>query len=253
MDGALRPLRHRQRDRDPRPAPSTGRAAAAHSTTADQLERPRRDRRPRPPTTRSSPQRIPDYPGHDPALAPTSRPTPLDHPARPSWPTCHSCRCSRSNPAPGHRNPTWGYRRVHGELGYQVGASTVAATGLTTSSSRPERESLITTPPPAGAWPAANWCRDRRSQRGRNPTGVRPSVGAGPPYPAACGSASAARSTACRVGDPSVRVTMIGWWGDGRCWGTPSAGAWAGSRRETDVRSARSERGGGGDGDRAGR
>ena len=66
-------------------------------------------------------------------------------------------------------------------------------------------------------------------------------------------SRRAPMSTACRVGDLSMRVTMIGWWEDGRRWGTPSGGAWAGPRRETDARSACRGRGGGGDGDRTGR
>ncbi|HWI00269.1 MAG TPA: hypothetical protein VNT27_08050, partial [Propionibacteriaceae bacterium] len=43
----LHPIRHQQGDRDPRPAPPAGRAATTHATPADELDRPRRDRRPR--------------------------------------------------------------------------------------------------------------------------------------------------------------------------------------------------------------
>jgi hypothetical protein len=46
LDGAGHPIRDQQGDRDPRPAPPAGRAATTHATPADELDRPRRDRRP---------------------------------------------------------------------------------------------------------------------------------------------------------------------------------------------------------------
>jgi hypothetical protein len=68
-------------------------------------------------------------PSHDPALAPAPRPPPLDHPTRPGRPTRHPHRVRALTVRLATENPTWGYRRVHGELaglGYPIGASTRA-------------------------------------------------------------------------------------------------------------------------------
>ena len=73
-----------------------------------QLDRPRRDRRPDPATTRPPPTRTAGHPLHDPALAPPARQPPLDHPACPSRPPRHPRRRSRADPAPGHRESDLG-------------------------------------------------------------------------------------------------------------------------------------------------
>ena len=46
----------------------------------------------------------------------------------PAWPSHRNGRAPPAGPADAKENPTWGYRRVHGELcrlGYKIGASTV--------------------------------------------------------------------------------------------------------------------------------
>ena len=94
--------------------------------TTDQLERPGRDRRPRPTSTRSSPPRTAGHPGHHPAPAPAPRPPPLDHPAHAPWPTLHPRWRPPLVVYLATENPTWRRRRVHvAGLGYQIGASTV--------------------------------------------------------------------------------------------------------------------------------
>ena len=93
------------------------------------LDRPRPDRRPHPTAPRPPPPRPARHTGHHPALAPTARRPPLDHPARPgpgrpAIPAGLRALVLRL----ATENPTWGYRRIHGELaglGYQIGASTV--------------------------------------------------------------------------------------------------------------------------------
>jgi hypothetical protein len=119
-----------QGDRDPRLAPSTRRAPTPHATATNELDRSRTDRRVHPTAARSPTPRAARHPGHHPALAPPADRPPLDRPAGPAWST---------RPAiPGGlralvlrlatENPTWGYRRIHGELaglGCQIGASTV--------------------------------------------------------------------------------------------------------------------------------
>ena len=67
-------------------------------------------------------------PVYDSALAPPTRQPPLDHPACPSGPPRHPRGVRALILRLASENPTWGYRRVHGELaglGYQIGASTV--------------------------------------------------------------------------------------------------------------------------------
>jgi hypothetical protein len=61
-------------------------------------------------------------------MAPTTRHSPLDHPARPIRPTLHPRWPTYPRSPPGDGEPTWGCRRNHGELtalGYQIGASTI--------------------------------------------------------------------------------------------------------------------------------
>ena len=91
------------------------------------MDRPSRDRRPRPTTTSPPPLRAGHTINH-PALAPTTRRPPLEHPTdrpgRPAIPAGVRALVIRL----ATENPTWGYRRLHGELtglGYQIGASTV--------------------------------------------------------------------------------------------------------------------------------
>ena len=97
-----------QGDRDPGPAPPARRAATTHATTADELDRPRRDRRAQPTATRPTPPRAARHTVHDPALAPTTRRPPLDHPARPARSTRHPRRRPRPGRSPGHREPHLG-------------------------------------------------------------------------------------------------------------------------------------------------
>src|SRR5687768_7196742 len=70
---------------------------------ADQLERPRRNRRPRPTAPSPSPPRVPDHTSDNPALAPTPRPPPPDHPVGPGRPPRHPRRCPRPDRAPRQR------------------------------------------------------------------------------------------------------------------------------------------------------
>jgi putative transposase len=60
-------------------------------------------------------------------MASRSRPAPVDLPA-PPWTAGRDDGAARFGAAAGQENPTWGYRRIHGELcrlGYRMEASTV--------------------------------------------------------------------------------------------------------------------------------
>jgi hypothetical protein len=124
----VHPIRHQQGDRDPGPPSPARRAPTAHQTAEAELGRPRVDRRAHP--TTPTPRRL--------GLIVTPATILRWHrqlvarrwttqPARPGWPTIPAglralvVRLATDN-------PTWGYRRIHGELaglGYQIGASTV--------------------------------------------------------------------------------------------------------------------------------
>ena len=108
LDRAAHPVRHHQGHRDPGPAPPARRAPTTHAAPADDLDRPRTDRRPHPTAPGSPPPRPARHPGNHPALAPPARRPPLDHPAEPTWPPCHRRWPARPDRAPGHREPDLG-------------------------------------------------------------------------------------------------------------------------------------------------
>ena len=127
LDRAAQPIRHHQRHRDPRPAPPALRTPTTHPASANNVDRPGPHRHAHPTAPGPPTPRAPGHPGHRPALAPAAdRPLLDDHEAlwRPAIPAGLRSLVIRL----AIENPTWGYRRLHGELaglGYRIGASTV--------------------------------------------------------------------------------------------------------------------------------
>ena len=124
----MRSFRHQQGRRDPGPTSPAACAATTHPTATAAVDRPRCHRRPRPAAAHTPPPGPAGHPRHDLAPAPPTRHQPLDHAARPARPTPIPAGLRRLVLRLATENPTWGYRRVHGELaglGYQIGASTV--------------------------------------------------------------------------------------------------------------------------------
>ena len=78
-------------------------------------DRQRVYRRDYPPAARAPPPRAARRPGHDPALAPPTRPPPTGRPS-PGPVGRPPRRPAGPGHPPGPRKPTWGYRRIHGEL-----------------------------------------------------------------------------------------------------------------------------------------
>ena len=79
------------------------------------------------PTAAAAPDRLP---GHDPALAPRPHPPPPRRglPSQAARPTAHPPRIQALVLRLARENPSWGYRRIHGELaalGIKVAPSTV--------------------------------------------------------------------------------------------------------------------------------
>jgi putative transposase len=121
-------LRRRQRDRDPRPAPSTGRAAATHA--------PARINWSDGAVISAIGRLLPARRRHGFLITPATIPPRHRQLVPRRWTTPHT-RAGRPAIPAGARgvivrlaseNPSWGYRRIHGELtgiGYQIGASTV--------------------------------------------------------------------------------------------------------------------------------
>ena len=108
LDGSARPVRHRQGDRDPGPAPPARRTPARRSSTTDELGRPSPHCRPDAIVTQASASRVARHARHDPALAPTTRLPPLDHPTSPTRSACHPGGPARPRRPLGHREPHLG-------------------------------------------------------------------------------------------------------------------------------------------------
>jgi hypothetical protein len=113
-------------------APPARHPATPDRQTSPHLARPGIPRRPAAPATKAdaaatAPDRLPR---HRPALAP--RPAPPSPrqgiPPETARPAAHRPQHQGPHPAPGPGNPSWGYRRIHGELatlGIKVAPSTV--------------------------------------------------------------------------------------------------------------------------------
>jgi len=104
-----------------------GPAPTGHQT-ASHLARPRHPRSVDPTPLKGAPMPSPRHTQHPAALASSPGQSPLNQAAPPTRPTVAGTSAAAPDLADGAENPTWGCRRIHGELaqlGYRVAPSTV--------------------------------------------------------------------------------------------------------------------------------